>query len=102
MRTLVWHVPPEYGHFAPTRQLAAQGDRVVYLSERDMQAAIEREGFAYVPYLPERYPEGALRARDQLTGDDTWEWWLGRDLAMWQEAVSGRLEAQLAALAPDL
>lgn len=106
MRTLVWHVPPEYGHFAPTlvlaRQLAAQGCRSVYLSEPDMQDHIEREGFAYVPYLPGRYPRGALHARDQLTGDGTWEWWLGRDLAMWQEAVSGRLEAVLAALAPDV
>lgn len=106
MRTIVWHVPPEYGHFAPTcvlaRQLVEQGHRSVYLSERDMQGHIEREGFEYAPYLPDRYPLGALAARDRLSADDTWEWWLGRDLAMWQEASSGRLEAQLAALRPDL
>ncbi|MBS1117960.1 MAG: hypothetical protein H6Q90_188 [Deltaproteobacteria bacterium] len=106
MRTIVWHTPPEFGHFAPTRlltrQLLQQGHRVVYLSERDMQGHIEQEGFEYAPYLPEKYPKGALQARDQLNGDDLWEWWLGREFAMWDEACSGRLEAQLASLKPDL
>ncbi|MBS1118948.1 MAG: hypothetical protein H6Q90_1176 [Deltaproteobacteria bacterium] len=106
MRTIVWHVPPEYGHFAPTillaNQLAAQGFRSIYLSERDMQGHIEKAGFSYAPYLPDVYPKGALQARDQLSADDTWEWWLGRDLAMWQEASSGRLEAVFSSLKPDL
>lgn len=106
MRTIVWHVPPEYGHFAPTRvlarQLVEQGYRSVYLTEPDMQGHVEHEGFEYSPYLPDRYPKGALHARDQGSADDTWEWWLGRDLAMWQEAASGRLEAVLSSLKPDL
>lgn len=106
MRTAVWHVPPEYGHFTPTKllvaQLAEQGCRSVFLSERDMQDHIERDGFPYVPYLPEVYPKGAMQARDALTSAETWDWWYGRDLAMWQEVSSGRLEAVLALLEPDL
>src|ERR1041384_6928177 len=106
MRTIVWHVPPEYGHFAPTRvlerQLVEQGDRSVYLAERDMQSHIEQEAFEYVPSLRDLSPKGALQARDQLDADGTWAWCFGRDLAMSQEAVSGRLDATLAALKPDL
>ncbi len=106
MPTIVWHVPPEYGNFAPTmllaRQLVAQGYRCVYMAELDMQAHIELAGFEYIPYLADVYPKGALHARDQLNTMDTWEWWHGRDLAMWQEASSGRLESVLAELDPVL
>lgn len=106
MRTVVWHIPPEYGHFAPTQQLAqqlaAQGCRSVYLAERDMQGYIEQAGHDYLPYLPEVYPAGSLAARDQLTADETWAWWQGRDLAMWEAASSGRLEAVLSSVAPAL
>ena len=106
MRTIVWHIPPEYGHYAPTRllskQLVAQGCRVVYVCELDMKEHLERDGFEHVPYLPEAYPVGSITARDRLDLDATWEWWFNRDQALWREACSGRLEALLATLSPDL
>lgn len=106
MRTVVYHAPGEYGHYSASRYLARRlvehGLRFVYLSELDMQHHIEGDGFEYVPYLPEAYPRGGVAARHKLDPDATWEWWLQRDLAMWHEASSGRLEATLSALAPDL
>lgn len=106
MRTVVWHLPPEYGHFAPTRHLARQlrevGYRSVYVAERDLQAPIEQAGFEYVPYLPDAYPRGSVEARDRLSLEATWDWWAARDLALWREASSGRLEALLASLGPDV
>ena len=67
-----------------------------------MQKHIEAEGFDYMPYLPELYPKGTLQAKDRLDSQGAWEWWLGREVAMWEEASSGRLEAQLSALDPAL
>src|SRR5882757_2745651 len=106
MATIVYHVPAEYGHFAASlylsRQLVAAGHRVVYISELDLQEAIEKEGFAYTPYLTTVYPKGAVRARYALEGEAAWEWWFERDVARFEEARSGRFEATLLALAPDL
>ena len=43
-----------------------------------------------------------MQARYKLNADDNWEWWLRRDLAMWEEAAFGRLEATLSKLASDV
>lgn len=98
-RTILFHPLGEGGHVGPTlvlaRKLRERGDRVVYLTEVAMRTRITGEGFEFVPYLETKYPE------DRVFGGSL-EDFVTKDGDMWDELVSGRLQEQIASIAPDL
>ncbi len=99
MSSILFHPLGEGGHINPTfplaRALRKAGHVVTYLCEGRMRLAIEAEGFGFAAYLPNEYP--ATRPLKAELDD-----FIEKDNIMWSELVSGRLEAQLAKLAPDL
>lgn len=98
-RTILIHSLGEGGHIGPTlktaEKLRARGDRVIYMAELAAQGRIEKEGFDFIPFLPDVYMADA-------TASPTLDWCLQYEKNMVEELESGRLEKQIASLELDL
>ncbi len=106
MADVVLHPIAEENHIAPTlpiaRALRSRGDNVCYLLEEDARKRIEREGFAFEPYLGELRTLGYVAHRRHLSGRDREEQLRRDHEAEWAAYTSRVLHNQLRRLAPDV
>ncbi|WP_186001860.1 glycosyltransferase [Corallococcus sp. Z5C101001] len=113
MATILFAPLPLAGHINPTLKLAkalrARGHRVVYCSLPDIEAALQGEGFEFIPVFSSIFPKGLVAEMSakasQLRGRELRR--LARDHiqrrnAVLQAALDGEYDRLLQALRPDL